>query len=105
MIDHSGYESDDDVAKVAAVDEALETAAPGNDATLARQAQLETLRTEIANLREELAAIVAGTSRLAVTEAVIVLETTQNRIRDHLATVLIAAGAIGYLWGASIRRR
>ncbi|MBD9491560.1 hypothetical protein [Ensifer sp. ENS11] len=104
MMDQTGYESDDDFAKVVAVDEALETA-PGNDATLARRAQLEALRTEIANLREELAAIVAGTSRLAVTEAVIALETTQNRIRDHLAPVLIAAGVIGYLWGASIRRR
>ncbi|KQW34876.1 MULTISPECIES: hypothetical protein [Ensifer] len=104
MVDQTGYESDGDFAKVGVVNEPLETA-PENDATLARQAQLEALRTEIVNLRAELAAIVGGTSRLAVTEAVVALETTQNRIRDHLAPVLIAAAAIGYLWGASIRRR
>jgi hypothetical protein len=104
MVDQTSYESDDDFEKVEGPDEPLPTA-PENDATLARQAQLEALRAEIANLREELAAIVAGTSRLAVTEAVVALETTQNRIRDHLAPVLIAAAAMGYLWGASIRRR
>ncbi|KOF18411.1 hypothetical protein AC244_13615 [Ensifer adhaerens] len=104
MMDQTGNESADDVAKVVAVDEVLETA-PGDAAALVRQAQLEALRTDIAHLRAELAAIIAGTSRLAVTEAVIVLEATQNRIRNHLATVLIAAGAIGYLWGASVRRR
>lgn len=79
--------------------------ASAEDVALARQAQLRALRTEMSRLREELTAIAAGTSRLAVTEAVVILETTQDSIRRHLAPVLIAAGAIGYLWGMSLRQR
>ncbi|WP_457584966.1 hypothetical protein [Ensifer canadensis] len=94
------------------VDEGLKAAkvegvvtAADDDVADVRQAQLQALRTEIAHLGAELAAIVGGTSRLAVTEAVVVLETTQNNIRRHLFPVLIAAGAIGYFWGAFLRRR
>ncbi|OOG72909.1 hypothetical protein B0E45_07940 [Sinorhizobium sp. A49] len=99
---HSGYETGDNVTRAGVVDEVVETISESN-ATLTPQAQLEALRAEIANLRGELGSIISGTSRLAVTEAAILLETTQNRIRSHLAPILIAAGVIGYLWGASRR--
>ncbi|NVD41962.1 hypothetical protein HT585_24140 [Ensifer sp. HO-A22] len=99
---HSGYETGDNVTIAGVVDEVLETSSESN-ATLTPQAQLEALRAELATLRGELGSIISGTSRLAVTEAAILLETTQNRIRSHLAPVLIAAGFIGYLWGASRR--
>lgn len=80
-------------------------ASPAEDISMVRQAQLEALRAEISHLSAELAGIVAGTARLAVTEASIVLETAESSIRRHFTPVLIAAGAIGYLWGVSSRRR
>ncbi len=78
---------------------------PAEHVAKVRQVQLEALRTELGHLRAELAGIVAGTSRLALTEAVVVLETTENSIRRHFLPVLIAAGAIGYLWGISRQAR
>lgn len=78
---------------------------PPDDVEVFRQAQIRALRSEIAHLRSQVSAIVSGTSRLAVTKAVVALETTENSIRNHLVPVLIAAGAIGYLWGISFRHR
>lgn len=94
----------DGVMEMAVEEDRLVTT-PAKAVALVRELQLQELRTEIGHLRAELAAIVAGTSRLAVTEAVFVLETTENKIKRHFAPVLIAAGAIGYLWGISRRHR
>lgn len=90
------------------VDEALEEVAARPDMAfrrVSRQEQLDALRDDVARLRAELMAIAAGTSRLAVIEAAVVLETVENGIRRHLAPVLIAAAATGYIWSAFARRR
>ncbi|KQX58190.1 MULTISPECIES: hypothetical protein [unclassified Ensifer] len=67
--------------------------------------QLDVLRADVARLRERLIAIADGTSRLAVLEATVVLETVEGRIRRHLAPVLFTAGVAGYIWSAFLRRR
>jgi hypothetical protein len=67
--------------------------------------QLDVLRADVTRLRERLIAIAHGTSRLAVLEATVVLETVEGRIRRHLTPVLITAGVAGYIWSAFLRRR
>lgn len=67
--------------------------------------QLDVLRADVTRLRERLIAIADGTSRLAVLEATVVLETVEGRIRRHLTPVLITACVAGYIWSAFLRRR
>lgn len=70
-----------------------------------REVQLEALRSQVNQLRTELAAIAAGSSRLIILEANAVKQMADNRIRHHLFSALIAAGVVGYVWSAFLRPR
>lgn len=70
-----------------------------------REAQLEALRTDVIRLRTEIAAIAAGTSRLAVLEANVVVQAVENKIRRHIVPAIVVAGVVGYLWTALARPR
>ncbi|MBZ7927500.1 hypothetical protein LAC81_36810 (plasmid) [Ensifer adhaerens] len=71
----------------------------------AQREQLDALRVDVMRLRTEVMAIAAGTSKLAALEASLAIETVENGIRRHLAPVLFAAGAAGFVWSAFLRRR
>ncbi|HEV7309382.1 hypothetical protein [Ensifer sp.] len=72
---------------------------------LTRDAQLEALRADVMRLRAELAAIAAGSSRLAALETNVAIETVENKIRRHVIPTVVVAGIVGYLWTAFVRPR
>ncbi len=72
---------------------------------LTRDAQLKALRTDVMRLRAGLAAIAAGSSRLAALEAHVAIETVENKIRRHVIPAVVAAGLVGYLWTAFVQPR
>lgn len=88
-------------------DETLQTEIVRDAVDHGRQAQreqLDALRVDVKRLRAEVMAIAAGTSKLAALEASVAIETVENGIRRHLAPVLLAAGAVGFVWSAFLRR-